>query len=521
MMYAQYKDETYTRGLNVTTTIDSADQDAAYRGVRKGVMDYERRHGYRGPEGFVQLPARGDDRDQTIDDALTDHPDNGEIIAGVVTDASAKQVVAQLVDGTQVTVSGDSLRFVAAALSPRANATLRIRPGSIVRVVADDKGAWQITQLPQVEGALVSLTPQDGAIRALIGGFDFNKNKFNHVTQAWRQPGSSFKPFIYSAALDRGLAPATIINDAPLYFPPSTPGGDAWEPKDDDQPDGPMSMRVALQKSKNLVSIRILSFIGTKYAQDFVTQRFGFDADKTPPYLPMALGAGLVTPLQSAGAYSVFANGGYRINPYLISEVTDAHGVAISRAQPLVAGRDAPRTLEPRNAFIMNSLLHSVATAGTGAGTNVLHRSDLQGKTGTTNDAKDGWFAGYQQSLVAVAWMGYDQPKSLGSREFGAQLALPIWVEYMQRALRGVPQAEPQQPDGVTVVDGEMFFTDMVPGHGFVASIGLDSGNPMAGASDAVGGVGPAGLTPPVVPPPNVSTTEKKQIMDLFESNKP
>ncbi len=521
MMYAQYKDETYTRGLNVTTTIDSADQDAAYRAVRKGVMDYERRHGYRGPEGFVQLPEAGDDRDQTIDDALTDHPDNGEIVAGVVTDASAKQVVAQLVDGTQVTVSGDGLRFVAAALSPRANAALRIKPGSIVRLVTDDKGNWQITQLPQVEGALVSLTPQDGAIRALIGGFDFNKNKFNHVTQAWRQPGSSFKPFIYSAALDKGLGPATIINDAPLYFPPSTPGGDAWEPKDDDQPDGPMSMRVALQKSKNLVSIRILSFIGTKYAQNFVTQRFGFDPDKTPPYLPMALGAGLVTPLQSAGAYSVFANGGYRINPYLINEVTDAHGVAISRAQPLVAGQDAPRTLEPRNAYIMNSLLHSVATAGTGAGTNVLHRSDLQGKTGTTNDAKDGWFAGYQQSLVAVAWMGYDQPKSLGSREFGAQLALPIWVEYMQRALRGVPQAEPQQPDGVTVMNGELFFTDMVPGQGFVASIGLDSGNPLAGAGDAVGGVGPAGMTPPVVPPPSVSTTEKKQIMDLFESNKP
>ncbi|AXL51053.1 penicillin-binding protein [Paraburkholderia caffeinilytica] len=521
MMYAQYKDETYTRGLNVTTTIDSADQDAAYRAVRKGVMDYERRHGYRGPEGFVQLPAAGDDRDQTIDDALTDHPDNGEIIAAVVTDANPKQVKAQLVDGSEVTIGGDGLRFAAGALSARAAAATKIRPGSIVRLVADDKGNWQITQLPQVEGALVSLTPQDGAIRALVGGFDFNKNKFNHVTQAWRQPGSSFKPFIYSAALNKGLGPATIINDAPLYFPPSTPGGDAWEPKDDDQPDGPMPMRLALQKSKNLVSIRILSFIGTKYAQDFVTQRFGFDADKTPPYLPMALGAGLVTPLQSAGAYSVFANGGYRINPYLINEVTDARGQPLSKAQPLTAGQDAPRTLEPRNAYIMNSLLHSVATAGTGAGTNALHRSDLQGKTGTTNDAKDGWFAGYQQSLVAVAWMGYDQPKSLGSREFGAQLALPIWVEYMQRALRGVPQSEPAQPDGVTAVDGELFYADMTPGNGFVASIGLDSANPTAGVSDAVGGVGPAGMTPPAVPPPNVSSNEKKQIMDLFETNKP
>ena len=516
MMYAQYRDETYTRGLNVITTIDSADQDAAYHAVRKGVMDYERRHGYRGPEGNVDLPPPGDDRDQAIDDALTDHPDNGEIVAAVVTAANPKEVQAQFLDGTEATINGDGLKFVAAALGPRATAAQRIKPGSIIRVVADDKGNWQITQLPQVEGALVSLTPQDGAIRALIGGFDFNKNKFNHITQAWRQPGSSFKPFIYSASLEKGLGPATIINDAPLYFPPAGPGQDAWEPKDDDQPEGPMPMRLALEKSKNLVSIRILSFIGTKYAQDFVTQRFGFDADKTPPYLPMALGAGLVTPLQSAGAYSVFANGGYRINPYLINEVTDPRGVTISKAQPLTAGRDAPRTIDPRNAYIMNSLLHSVATAGTGAGTNVLKRSDLQGKTGTTNDAKDGWFAGYQQSLVAVAWMGYDQPKSLGSREFGAQLALPIWVDYMGHALRGVPQAEPAMPDTVTSVDGELFYTDMTPGNGFVASIGLDSANPLAGASDAVGGVGPAGMTPP-----DVSSSEKQQIMNLFESNKP
>ncbi|CAG4887008.1 penicillin-binding protein 1A [Paraburkholderia gardini] len=516
MMYAQYRDETYTRGLNVTTTIDSADQDAAYQAVRKGVMDYERRHGYRGPEGFIALPSDSDDRDQAIDDALADHPDNGEIVAAVVTAATPKEVNAQLVDGTVAAVTGDGLKFAATALSPRAAQAQRIKPGSIVRLIADAKGNWQITQLPQVEGALVALEPQDGAIRSLVGGFDFNKNKFNHVTQAWRQPGSSFKPFIYSASLDKGLGPATIINDAPLSFPATTPGGEAWEPKDDDQPDGPMPMRLALEKSKNLVSIRILSFIGTKYAQDFVTQRFGFDVDKTPPYLPLALGAGLVTPLQSAGAYAVFANGGYRINPYLIAEVTDARGQLISRAQPLTAGRDAPRTIEPRNAYIMNSMLHSVATAGTGAGTNVLHRSDLQGKTGTTNDAKDGWFAGYQKSLVAVAWMGYDQPRSLGSREFGAQLALPIWVEYMQRALRGVPQEEPPMPDTVTQIDGELFYSDVTPGSGFVASIGMDAANPLAGGTNSVGGVGPAGLTPP-----DVSSSEKKQILDLFESNKP
>ncbi|HTI16451.1 MAG TPA: penicillin-binding protein 1A [Trinickia sp.] len=529
LMYAQYKDETYTRGLSVVTTIDSADQDAAYHAVRKGIMDYERRHGYRGPEGFVTLPADGDERDEAIDDALADHPDDGEIVAGVVTDANAKQVSVQFVDGTTATVTGDGLRFVATGLSPRASQAQRIRQGSIVRLMPDAKGNWQITQLPQVEGALVSLSSQDGAIRALIGGFDFNKNKFNHVTQAWRQPGSSFKPFIYSAALDKGLAPATIINDAPLYFPPTTPGGEAWEPKDDDQPEGPMPMRVALEKSKNLVSIRILSYIGTKYAQDYVTQRFGFDADKTPPYLPMALGAGLVTPLQSAAGYAVFANGGYRVNPYLIAEVDDAHGQPISKAQPIVAGRDAPRTISAANAYMMTSLLHSVATAGTGAGTNVLKRTDLAGKTGTTNDAKDGWFAGFQPTLVAVAWMGYDQPKSLGSREFGAQLALPIWIDYMSHALRGVPQEEMPTPDGVTTLNGELYYADMTPGNGFVASLGLDSGSALAGpgdSTDSIGNIGPAGLpTPPAPPstapaaPPDVSTQEKKQIIDMFQDN--
>ncbi|MDR5771334.1 MULTISPECIES: penicillin-binding protein 1A [unclassified Caballeronia] len=517
MMYAQYKEEAYTRGLTVTTTIDSADQDAAYRAVRKGIMDYERRHGYRGPEGSIALPGNADDRAEAIEDALVDHPDNGELVAAVVTVANAKQVVAQFVGGDTATVSGEGLRFVAAALRNNASKALAIKPGSIIRLAKDAKDTWQITQLPQVEGALVSMVPQDGAIRALVGGFDFNKNKFNHVTQAWRQPGSSFKPFIYSAALDKGLGPATIINDAPLYFPPASPGGDAWEPKDDDQPDGPMSMRTGLQKSKNLVSIRILSYIGTSYAQDFVTQKFGFDKDKTPPYLPLALGAGLVTPLQLSGAYSVFANGGYRINPYLIGEVADARGSVISRADPLTASKNAPQTLEPRNAYVMNSLLHTVATAGTGSGTNVLKRSDLQGKTGTTNDAKDGWFAGYQHQLVAVAWMGYDQPKTLGSREFGAQLALPIWVDFMGRALRGIPQEQMQRPDGVTTVDGELFYADRTPGAGFVASIGMDNVNPTAGDTNTTGGVGPAGMQAP--PAPQVTTDERKQIMDMF--NKP
>ncbi|MGZ7176576.1 penicillin-binding protein 1A [Burkholderia gladioli] len=516
MMYAQYKDETYTRGLTVTTTINSADQEAAYQAVRRGILDYERRHGYRGPEGFIALPAPGDSRDEAIDDALADHPDNGDLQSAVVTAASPSAVQVQFVGGERATVNGANLRFVAAALSPRASDALRIKPGSIVRVTKDSKGAWQVSQLPQVEGALIALTPQDGAIRSLVGGFDFNKSKFNHVTQAWRQPGSSFKPFIYSASLEKGLGPATIINDAPLYFPPSTPGGTAWEPKDDDQPDGPMTMRDALRRSKNLVSIRILASIGTKYAQDYVTQRFGFDPAKTPPYLPMALGAGLVTPLQLAGAYSVFANGGFRVDPYLIAEVDDAHGQPLQKAQPAIAGSNAQRTIDARNAYVMNSMLHTVATAGTGAGSNVLGRGDLQGKTGTTNDAKDGWFAGYQQSLVAVAWMGYDQPRSLGSREFGAQLALPIWVNYMRTALRGVPEQQMAMPDGLTTIDGELYFADHTPGNGFVSNVDInEAGNPI-NANDALGAAGAAGLTPPPV-----TQQERQQIMDMFEGNKP
>ncbi|VWB44021.1 penicillin-binding protein 1A [Burkholderia latens] len=515
-IYSQYKDETYTRGLNVTTTIRSSDQEAAYRSVRKGIMDYERRHGYRGPEGFVRLSHDGDERDEAIDEALHDYPDSGEIVTAVVMAATPHNVTARLSDGNEVHVTGDGLRFAAHSLGIQAPPAQRIRPGSIVHMIADAKGRWEITQLPQVQGALVSLAPQDGAIRALVGGFDFNQSNFNHVTQAWRQPGSTFKPFIYSAALEKGLGPATIINDAPLYFPPGTKGGDPWVPKDDDQPDGPMSMRLALARSKNLVSIRILSFIGTGYAKDYVTTRFGFDGDKTPPYLPMALGAGQVTPLQTAGAYAVFANGGYRINPYLIASVTDARGQQLYRARPLVAGRNAQQTISPRNAFIMNSLLHSVATVGTAAATSVLHRSDLQGKTGTTNDARDGWFAGYQRSLVAVAWMGYDQPKSLGTREFGAQLALPIWVEYMQRALDGEPQAEPALPDGIAETQGELFYSDRLPGRGFIAGLGLGATRRVrrpvqqqenGDADDSE--------------PQSVSSSEKQAILEQFKMDNP
>jgi len=474
MLYAQYKDEIYTRGLNVTTTLNSADQQAGYEAVRKGVMDYDRRHGYRGPEALIELPSNQDDREQAVTDALQDRPDNDDIVPAVVLSADARQVQVMLRNETVVKISGDGLRFAAAGLNSRAAKDMRIQPGSVIRVTQTARG-WQITQLPSVEATLVALTPQTGAIKTLVGGFDFNQNKFNHVTQAWRQPGSTFKPFIYSAALEKGFGPASIVNDAPVSYP-GGPGQDNWEPKDDDQPDGPMPLRTALQRSKNLVTVRLMDAIGAKYAQDFVTTHFGFDRDKIPAYLPTALGAGQTTPLQLAGAYAVLANGGYRVNPYLIADVVDARGAVLSKTQPDIAGQNATRVLDARNSYVMTSLLQTVAQRGTGAGTNVLGRTDLAGKTGTTNDAFDGWFAGYQNSLVAVAWMGFDQPKSLGSREFGAQLALPIWVGYMGRALRGVPQEQMPVPEGVSTINNELFFDNFTPGNGFIASLGVASG---------------------------------------------
>jgi penicillin-binding protein 1A len=510
MMYTQYREEAYTLGLNVVTTIDSADQDAAYRAVRKGLMDYEHRHGYRGPEGYIDLPADPDDREQAIDDALVDHPDNGEIVAAVVIEASPKEVKASFIDGNVATVQGNDLRFVANALSARAQPNQRIRPGAIVRLMKNDDDNWVITQLPQVEGAFVSIVPQDGAIRALVGGFDFNKNKFNHVTQAWRQPGSSFKPFIYSASLEKGLSPATIINDAPLYFSAAETGGQAWEPKNYGGGfDGPMPMRTALMKSKNLVSIRILSNIGPKYAQGYVT-KFGFDASRQPAYLPMALGAGQVTPLQMATGYSVFANGGYRVNPYLIADITDPRGAVVSHPQPLIAGDTAPLAITPRNAYVMNSLLQSVAQRGTGARSNQLKRTDLAGKTGTTNDSHDAWFAGYQHSLVAIAWIGYDTPRSLGDKETGGGLALPVWMDYMSRALRGVPEYKSTMPPDVVSLGGELYFDDLTPGHGFVATIGVSQAVPedVSGTSPAVS-----------APAPPVGEQEKQDIMNLFKGH--
>jgi penicillin-binding protein 1A len=414
-------------------------------------MEYDRRHGYRGPEAYVSLPSDPAELDNALDRAFQDIADSDNLDPAIVLAAAPAEVKAIRSDGETVVVTGDGLKFAARALSDKSPAGSRIRPGAVIRLARDDKGRWQITQSPQVESALISARPSDGAIFALVGGFDFDRSKFNHVTQAFRQPGSSFKPFIYSAALEKGFSPATVVNDAPLYFDASETGSEPWEPKNyDGKFEGPMRLRTALMKSKNLVTVRVMRAIGTQYAQDYIT-RFGFDPKLHPPYLPMALGAGAASPLQMLAAYSVFANGGYRVMPYLIDKVVDSHGTVLSQAQPAVANQDAERVIDPRNAFIMTTMMRDVVRAGTAARAMQLGRQDLAGKTGTTNDNVDAWFCGFNASMVAIAWIGFDQPRTLGTNETGAVAALPIWMSFMGKVLKGVPEQPLVQPDGVLV----------------------------------------------------------------------
>jgi penicillin-binding protein 1A len=452
-IYDQYPEEVYAKGFRVYTTIRKADQEAAYEAVRRGLLDYDRRQGYRGPEGFVQLsPQAADDE---LEDALAEHGDVDDLRAALVLAATPREVRALLRSGETVGISGDGLRFAARGLEEKAAPARRIRRGSLIRVQRDEKKFWHIVQLPEAEGAFVAIDPNDGAVRALVGGFDFQRNKFNHVTQAWRQPGSSFKPFIYSASLEKGFTPATVIADEPIVVEAEVTGSQRWEPKNyDGKFEGPMRLRTALAKSKNMVSIRILQGINPKYAQDYVT-RFGFDADKHPPYLTLALGAGAVTPLQMARGYAVFANGGFLVQPYFIHKIVDDRGNPLGLAKPQQAGDEALRVIDARNAFIMDSMMQDVTRYGTAASVSKLGRRDLAGKTGTTNDFVDAWFCGYQPSLVGVAWIGFDQPRTLGKNQTGGRVALPIWIDYMGKTLKAVPESARVVPEGVVTLSTE------------------------------------------------------------------
>ena len=488
LIYAHYGEDAYSLGLQVQLTVKSSDQMVAYRALRKGILDYEKRQVYRGPEAYIELPADAPDVDTRIAEALGDHSDNDELRAAVVLEASPKKLTAILQNGEVVNIVGDGLKPVTSGLAEKGNPKTQIRRGAVIRMVKAANGTWTATQLPEVEGAFVALDPRTGAIQAMVGGFDYSKIKFNHVTQAWRQPGSSFKPFVYSAALEKGFGPATVINDAPLFFDAGSTGSQPWEPKNYDGTfDGPMSMRRGLAKSKNMISIRILQAIGPSYAQQWIT-RFGFDADKHPAYLTMALGSGAVTPLQMATAYGVFANGGYRLNPYLVSKVLDARGRIARQVEPPPLD-ESMRVIDARNAFVMSSLLQEVTRSGTAArAQSMLKRQDLYGKTGTTNDSLDAWFAGYQREVVAVVWMGYDNPRKLGDRETGGGLSLPIWIDYMAHALKGRPSEEYMAPEGVVKLGGEWYFDEYVQGGG-VSSLGLEDKVPLPAEEDERKGI--------------------------------
>ena len=496
LVFAQYGDDTYSRGLNATLTVNAAEQMIAYRALRRGLMDFELRQIYRGPEAYVDLPRDPAALDTRVAEALAEHPDNDDLRAAVVLEASPRKVVAVLQDGEEITVSGDGLRPAASGLGDKAAAQKQIRRGAIVRVLKNAKGQWSLTQVPEVEGAFVALDPATGSIRAMVGGFDFGKSKFNHVTQAWRQPGSSFKPFIYSAALEKGFTSTTVINDAPLFFDATVTGSQPWEPKNYDGTfDGPMPLKRGLAKSKNMISIRILQAVGPPFAQEWIT-RFGFEAEKHPAYLTMALGAGSVTPLQMASAYGVFANGGYLVPPRLIERLTDSKGRVLQQAARPVLD-ESLRTLDARNAFVMTNLLQEVTRSGTAArAQGSLKRTDIYGKTGTTNDSMDAWFAGWHPSVVAVVWIGYDNPKKLGDRETGGGLALPVWIEYMAQALKSTPVSkEGTVPEGLINVGSDWIYEEYAHGAG-VASLGLEA-------------------APAPAPP---TEEERKGILDLFRN---
>jgi penicillin-binding protein 1A len=479
LIFSQYGAETYSRGLNVTLTLSSAEQMVAYRAVRRGIMDFEKRQKYRGPEAYVDLPKDPKLVDARVAEALAEHRDNDELKAAVALEAGPKKVVAMLESGDTVTVTGAGLQPAASGLAEKGNPKNAIRRGAVIRVLQGPKGDWSITQLPEVEGAFVALDPRTGAVRAMIGGFDNDKSKFNRVTQAWRQPGSSFKPFIYSAALEKGFTPATVVNDAPLFFDATETGSQPWEPKNyDGQFDGPMSLRRGLAKSKNMVSIRVIQAIGPAYAQQWI-QRFGFEGERHPPFMTMALGAGTVTPLQMATAFGVFATGGYYVSPMLIAKVTDSKGRVLHEAKPVTLD-ESMRVIDARNAFVMTSMLNEVTLSGTAAKAQAtLKRRDIYGKTGTTNDSMDAWFAGWQKGVVAVMWMGYDSPRKLGDRETGGGLALPVWIDYMTYALKGVPPAELAPVPGVVNLGGEWYYSEYANGNG-VVSLGLEDKLPTA-----------------------------------------
>ena len=452
-LYEELGEKIYTSGLKVYTTIKKKNQRYAKQAVQNGFINFISRHELSPNESFIDLDGKSfkdeKERKKYLVNKLRLIPTYSNFIPGVVLNTQPQKVEALLKNGKKISVFRRGLTLLKDDLTKEDINKKIIKPGSVIRFVKN-YGRWIATQLPQVEGSLVSIDPQTGAILALVGGFDFHRNKYNHITQAQRQPGSIFKPFIYSAALEKGVNAATLVNDGPLSISAKELNtNQAWEPQNyNEKYTGPMRIRKGLALSKNLVAIRVLRYIGTKYAQDYIT-RFGFDPKKHPPYLSMALGVGEVTALEMVSAYGVFANGGYLKKPFYIEKIIDSKGRKIKNSSELM-NEETPRIIDPRNAFIMTDMLKEVINTGTGRKAKRLKRSDIGGKTGTTNDLIDAWFAGFNPDIVTVTWMGYDQPKPLGKKETGARAALPIWIDYMEPILDQYPIKMLTEPEGIT-----------------------------------------------------------------------
>jgi penicillin-binding protein 1A len=527
-MVSRYGEAAYTEGYQVYTTVDARLQQAANQALREDLLAYDRRHGYRGVEGHIDLFA-GDGVDDSVvwEAALRELPSSGNLVPAVVMALEEQAAWAYTRDGNMVYLPWEQLAWARQYIDDNhvgpelESADQILKAGDIIYTAPAQPGCSWLAKSPTVTGALISLNPDDGAIQALVGGFDFYESKFNRVTQANRQPGSSFKPFVYTAALDKGFTTATIINDAPVVF--DAPGlEDTWRPENySGQFYGPTRLRQALIKSRNLVSIRLLRDIGIGYAVRYA-QRFGFRRESLPRDLSLALGSGTLTPLELARGYTVFANGGYMVEPYLIDHVLGPNGQVVMAAQPqqvcvacieeqetllraqqesklnasdspstaatqemsqaekeqLAAAREAvsarlqgmeamerdqvlqgpvprqvaARVLDPQVAFLVNTMMRDVIRQGTGRGAMVLNRKDLAGKTGTTNDQRDAWFAGFNRNIVTIAWVGFDNPRPLGDRETGARAALPMWIDYMRTALAEREEMPLIQPPGIVTV---------------------------------------------------------------------
>jgi penicillin-binding protein 1A len=458
----RYGEEAYTLGLTVTTTLRYAEQAAAQEALRHALFELERRQPFRGPEATVTLP-EGDELDDALDNAFDAHPDLGELRTAVLLELDKSAAKLVLADGQRITLKGAALRPLQGA-----------KRGAVVRVLEGKGDQWLLSQTPQAEGAVVTLDPQTGAIRALVGGFDFARNQFNSATQAWRQPGSAFKPFVYSALIDQGAWAGTLVSDQPFFQ------GD-WAPRNyDGTYEEALTLRQGLARSKNMVTIRVAQALGPQRVRAW-SGRFGLDVDKQPLNLTIALGTGAVTPLQMAQAYAAFANEGQLPTGWMIQRVQDAQGEVIWKADP-----PKPRpAISARNAFMTAQLLAAVTREGTGArASSLLGRWDLYGKTGTTNDAIDAWFCGFQAARAGVVWIGYPQPRSLGERESGGGLALPVWAATMAVALKGQPSSPVPPPAEGLVREGDDWFYSEFAGDLAIARIGLPE-PPAYAASEA------------------------------------